>query len=91
MTRQLFAFLALLSGLAALSGPAAASYAHAATPCNASVSSADESVVAKQQAPAKRVRGKSTAEADKAEAERRMPSPLKLRAPVLMGIDRAYE
>lgn len=91
MTRKLFAFLAMLSGLAALSGPAAASYAHTSTACNSSVSTSVVASSASEQVRAERVPRKASANAGTVPAERTAPTPQSLRLPVLMGIDRAYE
>ena len=71
MTRQLIAFLALLTGLAAFSGTTSVSYAMSAS--------------------SRRGPGKPSDSAKNPKAKRRTPTPITLRMPVLMGIDRAYE
>ena len=91
MTRRFLAFLALLTGLVALGGTAQASLAEALA-CNASVAAAsgDERApiegVAAQPAPATIIATRA-AEADCPPP----PVPDRLRLPVLMGIERAYE
>ena len=90
MTRHLFAFLALLSGLAALNAPAHASMVDAMA-CDTSVSaSANDDTSAEQipvDAPPSSAKTSTATEAPLREATR----PLNLRLPVLMGIERAYE
>lgn len=91
MTRRLLAFLALLTGLAALGSPAQASLVEALA-CGSSIAAAADDAahssesVAIQPAPA-------TISASRAvEAPRAVPvMPERLRLPVLMGIERAYE
>jgi hypothetical protein len=90
MTRHFFAFLALLSGLAALSGPA---HASALDPlaCAASLTECDVSDRASEQVAAN---APPSTVSQSIATQARAPlaaQPLALRAPVLMGIDRAYE
>ena len=90
MTRHLFAFLALLSGLAALNAPAHASMVDAMA-CDTSVSaSANDNTSTEQipvDAPPSSAKTSTATETPIREATR----PLTLRLPVLMGIERAYE
>lgn len=91
MTRKLFAFLALLSGLAALSSAATVSYAHNSSQCNASVSANATSVATSEHRQAKPAPGKVSARANDTSQKKTAPVPQSLRMPVLMGIDRAHE
>nr|WP_298927356.1 hypothetical protein [uncultured Erythrobacter sp.] len=91
MTRKLFAFLAMLSGLAALGGTATASYAHTTSACNASVSASAENVGVDRRAQSKATPTKAAARKKGAKKKAPTPRPQSLRMPVLMGIDRAYE
>ncbi|MBV7259783.1 hypothetical protein [Erythrobacter crassostreae] len=91
MTRKLFAFLAMLSGLAALGGTATASYAHPASSCNTSVSAAAENASADHATQSTRDPGKAAKRKKGCRAKKPMPMPRSMRVPVLMGIDRAYE
>ncbi|WP_390582916.1 hypothetical protein [Erythrobacter sp. MTPC3] len=91
MTRKLFAFLAMLSGLVALSGPAAASYSSAASPCNASVSASADAIAASEHVQAEFGQTSGSIAADEADIDPPSPTPHALRLPVLMGIERAYE
>ena len=90
MTRHIFAFLALLSGLAALNAPAHASLVDAMA-CDTSVSASANDDGAAEQIPAN-APPSSASQSTAAEAPVRvMPLPTALRLPVLMGIERAYE
>ncbi|MFL0356829.1 hypothetical protein ACI5KX_10160 [Erythrobacter sp. GH1-10] len=91
MTRQLIAFLALLTGLAAFSGTTSVSYAMSASSCDASVSASAEKPASSEREQARRGPGKPSDSAKNPKAKRRTPTPISLRMPVLMGIDRAYE
>jgi hypothetical protein len=91
MTRHFFALLALITGLAAFGSPAQASLAEALA-CDASITAFAPDDTARSEAghaegaPAT-VRASSAAE-PVAPAPAR---PARLRLPVLMGIERAYE
>lgn len=90
MTRHLFAFLALLSGLAALNGPAHASFVDAME-CDTSVSATAQDEGAAEQIPANAQPSTAT-ESEAAEPPvRAAPVPQGLRLPVIMGVERAYE
>lgn len=90
MTRHIFAFLALLSGLAALNAPAHASLVDALA-CDASVSASADDDPSLEQIPAN-APPSSASESTASEAPVRAVSrPPSLRLPVLMGIERAYE
>jgi hypothetical protein len=90
MTRHLFAFLALLSGLSALSSPAHASLAEALS-CDSSISAAAENDTGSEHvaanSPPTTVSQSDAGELPEGEAV----EPTSLRLPVLMGIERAYE
>ena len=90
MTRHIFAFLALLSGLAALNAPAHASLVDAMA-CDTSVSASVDDDRSVEQIPAN-APPSSASESTASEAPMRTISrPHSLRLPVLMGIERAYE
>ncbi|MDA9918608.1 hypothetical protein N9D37_01835 [Erythrobacter sp.] len=91
MTRKLFAFLAMLSGLAALGGTATASYAHTSSACNASVSASADNAAIDRRTQSEADPGKISARKKDAAKTLRTPRPQSLHVPVLMGIDRAYE
>ncbi|TRD10023.1 hypothetical protein FGU71_13590 [Erythrobacter insulae] len=91
MTRKLFAFLALLSGLAALGGTATASYAHTSSACNASVMASAENAASDRHIQSDASPGIASVGKKDAAENTRLPRPQSLRMPVLMGIDRAYE
>ncbi|MEE4315639.1 hypothetical protein [Erythrobacter dokdonensis] len=91
MTRQIFALLALLTGLAAFGSPAQASLVDALA-CDSSISAAagDEACSSESvavQAPPATLRATRAVEAP----ERSPAHPRALRLPVLMGIERAFE
>lgn len=91
MTRQFFAFLALLTGLAAFGSPAQASLAEALS-CDSSIAASASADATRSEAghieslPATIRASRSAEPAAIFRAE-----PAGLRLPVLMGIERAYE
>lgn len=91
MTRHLFAFLALLSGLAAISQPVHAHLAEASAACDAGVEVSAESASAADHVEVKSASDKAAQRKAKQPQKRLAPSPASLRLPVLMGIERAYE
>lgn len=90
MTRQILAFLALLSGLAALSGPAHASVTSAVS-CDIGVSTSVREDKAGTPAEIREATKKRPARCPSAKAPKKMPLPRALRKPVLMGIERSFE
>lgn len=91
MTRHIFAFLALLSGLAAISYPVHAHLAETSAACDASVEAGADAAETADHV------GVKTASDAKAKRDARQsdeplaPLPDVLPLPVLMGVDRAYE
>ena len=91
MTRQLLAFLALLSGLAALNGPAHAA-ATETMACNASVAvSADSDIASEQDRTSSTLAIATARDSSSAAMPRAIVSDVLNIRPVLIGIDRAYE
>ena len=90
MTRHIFAFLALLSGLAALNAPAHASMVDAMS-CDTSVSASANDDTSTEQIPANAPPSSATQSTAIETPVRVIPVPAALRLPVLMGIERAYE
>lgn len=91
MTRHLFAFLALLSGLAAISHPVHAHLAEASAACDAGVEAGVESAAQADHVEVKAASEKADQREAKQPAQRHPPLPQALGGPVLMGIERAYE
>ncbi len=91
MTRHIFAFLALLSGLAAISHPVHAHLAEASAACDASVDVQGGAAVTADHG------GIKSASEEQTKRDARQPEvapahlPELLPLPVLMGVDRAYE
>ncbi len=91
MTRKLFALLALLSGLAALSAPANASFSTPASSVDASQSASNDCGAETREYRAKRL-AKSKARSNDTRSQRNAVSaPRSLRAPLVMGVERAHE
>lgn len=90
MTRQLFALLALLSGLAALSSPAHAS-SMGAISCDIGVSAEAKEAKAGTPAEVRDAAKKRPVRCRTVKAPKRVRTPQSLRVPVAMGIERAYE
>lgn len=90
MTRHVFAFLALLSGLAALNAPAHASMVDAMA-CDTSVSASANDDTSAEQIPANAPPSSAKTSTATDAPLNRATRPLSLRLPVLMGIERAYE
>ncbi|WP_298465951.1 hypothetical protein [uncultured Erythrobacter sp.] len=90
MTRQLIAFLALLSGLAALSGPAHASVISSVS-CDVGVSAEANETKAGTPAGIREAAKKRPVRCRTVKTPKRIRLPESLRVPVAMGIERAYE
>jgi hypothetical protein len=91
MTRHFFALLALLTGLAAFGSPAQASLAEALA-CDASIAASTADEAARSEASrAERQPGNVHASRAVEPVAPIPPAPARLRLPVLMGIERAYE
>lgn len=91
MTRHILALLALLTGLAALGSPAQASLVEALT-CNSSIAASAGEEASSSESLSVRPSPTTLRESREVEAPQGRPAtPLALRLPVLMGIERAYE
>lgn len=91
MTRHLFAFLALLSGLVAFGGPAHASLAEALA-CDSSIAASAPGDAARSEASRPEALPATIRDHAAREPAAFAPAvPVRLRLPVLMGIERAYE
>lgn len=90
MTRQFFAFLALLSGLAALSSPANASVVEVLS-CDVGVSVEAGTDTAGVPTVVREATKKHLAKSRATKKPKRLPARDLPRLPVLMGIERAFE
>lgn len=91
MTRHLFALLALLTGLAAFGSPAQASLAEALA-CDASIAASTADEAARSEASHGESQPGNVHASCAVEPVVPVSSvPARLRLPVLMGIERAYE
>ena len=91
MTRNLLALFALLSGLAVLSGGTIAANATPVSACDACVSASDSDASEQAQIQAERLAKYALRGYKRRGQERRVTVPRTLRAPLLMGVERAHE
>ncbi|MEM6267265.1 MAG: hypothetical protein AAF707_07045 [Pseudomonadota bacterium] len=90
VTRHLFAFLALLSGLAVLSHPVHAHLTEGAR-CDTSMEASAQAMADADHAPGLEASETTSKRELREPAENTAPLPDALRLPVLMGVERAYE
>ncbi|MEL7196919.1 MAG: hypothetical protein AAGL10_01260 [Pseudomonadota bacterium] len=91
MTRHIFAFLALLSGLAAIDQPVHAHLAEASAACDAGTEASADQAGGADHTGVKTASDKAAKRKAKKADVAPAPLPAFLRLPVLMGIERAYE